>query len=261
MQERLLLWLARDPSEPEIGATANYTLENCFDFARKSIEDFDHYLTGRVVLDYGCGPGFQAVAARVRCGASSVFGLDSVEGWIPIAQQRAKLAGCEQNVAFGTEIPPQLEGKFDVVLSLSAFEHYRDPAGELQRMRRQLKPDGLILLAFAEPWYSHSGSHFANYTKIPLSNRPVPWLNLFFSDRAMLTLRSRFRKDRPQRIEDISGGINRMTIARFERIIGESGMKAERIKFFATRNLPLVTQLPMLRELFTSAASCILRHH
>jgi SAM-dependent methyltransferase len=162
-------------------------------------------------------------------------------------------------VAFGTQVPSQLSGKFDVVLSLSAFEHYADPEAELQRMRRQLKPDGLILLAFAEPWYSHSGSHFNNYTRLPLTNHPVPWLNLFFSDKALLTLRSRFRADRPERIEDISGGLNRMTLARFERIIAESGMKMEKLRLLATKNVPVVTKLPLLREFFTSAASCVLR--
>lgn len=259
LEERLLLRLARDPKESEIGATSNYTLENCLDFARLTIDGFDELVRGRTVLDYGCGPGFQAVAMRVKCQASSVFGLDAVDDWIPICQERAKLAGCGQEVTFGTQIPPQLEGKFDVVLSLSAFEHYSDPKGELQRMRRQLRPCGSILLAFAEPWYSHSGSHFNNYTKMPLLKGPVPWLNLFFSDKAMLTLRTRFRKDRPQRIEDISGGLNRMTVARFEQIIADSGMKVERLRLFATWNLPLVTGLPVLRELLTSSASCILR--
>jgi SAM-dependent methyltransferase len=256
--ERLLLRLARDPSKPEIGATQNYTLDNCLDFARRTIEGFDDLVRGRTVLDYGCGPGFQSVAMGKTCGVKFVFGLDVVDSWISIARERAIQAGCEQHVQFGTQVPQNLEGSFDVVLSLSAFEHYKDPAFELEQMRRYLKPGGMILLAFAEPWYSHSGSHFNNYTNIPVLNRPVPWLNLLFSDRAMLALRSRFREDHPDRIEDISGGLNRMTIARFEQIISASGLKVARLRLFATLGLPLVTKLPVLRELLTSAASCIL---
>ena len=259
LEERLLLLFARDCEQPETGATANYTLENCLKFARRTTPNFDQVVAGRTVLDFGCGPGFQSVAMRKLCGASFVFGLDAVDEWIPVAQQRAKTAGCDQQVRFGTHVPSELEGKFDVVLSLSAFEHYKDPASVLQQMRRQLKPQGLIILAFAEPWYSHSGSHVNNYTQIPLLKRPIPWLNLLFSDRAMLTLRSQFRNDRPQRLEDISGGLNRMTIARFGRIIAESGMLVINRSLFGTCNLPIVTKVPVLRELLTSSASCILQ--
>lgn len=259
-EERLLLRFARNPNEPEIGATAHYTLENCLDFARETIGGFDELIKGRRVLDYGCGPGFQAVAMRQTCGADFVFGLDVVEDWMAVARARAKQAGCDEKVQFGTRIPDYLEGAFDVVVSLSAFEHYRDPANELQKMRRQLKPDGLILLSFAEPWYSHSGSHINNFTKLPFSNAPVPWLNLFFSESAMLTLRSRFRDDHPDKLEDTSGGLNRMTVARFERIVAESGMTVSNVKLFATRGIPMVTKLPVLRELFTSAASCVLQN-
>lgn len=259
LEERLLLLFARDSEQPETGATANYTLENCLKFARRTTPNFDDLVHGRAVLDFGCGPGFQSVAMRKLCGASFVYGLDAVEEWIPIAQQRAKTAGCDRQVHFGTRVSRELEGKFDVVLSLSAFEHYNDPPDALQQMRRQLKPGGLIILSFAEPWYSHSGSHVNNYTQIPLLNRPIPWLNLFFSDRAMLTLRSQFRNDRPQRLEDISGGLNRMTIARFDRIIAESGMRVINRTLFGTCNLPFVTKIPVLRELLTSSASCILQ--
>ncbi len=258
-EERVLLRFARDPAAPEIGATASYTLENCLEFARCTIDGFDDRVRAQRVLDYGCGPGFQSVAMRIECGAKSVFGLDIVDEWIPICEQRARQAKCEQQVFFGTKAPSHLQGNFDVVVSLNAFEHYKNPELELRHMCRQLKRDGLILLAFAEPWYSHSGSHFNNYTNIPVLNRPVPWLNLLFSDRAMLTLRSRFREERPQTIEDSPGGLNRMTVARFERIIGASGMNVRSIKLFATCGIPLITRVPVLRELLTSAVSCVLQ--
>ena len=55
------------------------------------------------------------------------------------------------------------------------------------------------------------------------------------------------------------GVVNRMTIARFERIIGESGMAVERLQIHPTLGLRVVTRVPILRELLTSAATCILR--
>lgn len=258
-EERLLLAFARDPNETEVGATASYTIDNCLDYARHTIDGFDGWIRGRTVLDYGCGPGWQSVAMRTKCGAERVFGLDVVPDWFQRGAELAEANGCAERVSFGPQIPAELAGQFDVVLSLSAFEHYADPASELTKMRRQLKPGGIILISWAEPWYSHSGSHFNNYTRVPGTNYPLPWLNLFFSDRAMLTLRTRFRADRPAKIEDISGGLNRMTVARFERIIKDSGMTIRQLQLFSTKNLPLVTRVPVLRELLTSSVSCVLQ--
>jgi hypothetical protein len=49
-----------------------------------------------------------------------------------------------------------------------------------------------------------------------------------------------------------------MTIARFERIIRNSGMRVDRISLFAVKGLPLVTRIPVVREFLTAAASCLL---
>ena len=85
-------------------------------------------------------------------------------------------------------------------------------------------------------------------------------MNLLFSEKALLTLRSHFRPDRPQRFENIEGGLNKMTIAKFERILRESGLVAEEVRLYAVKKLPLVTRLPVLRELLTGAAACRLRN-
>jgi hypothetical protein len=84
----------------------------------------------------------------------------------------------------------------DVLLSLSAFEHYADPGGELRRMASLVRSDGVILLAFAEPWYSTNGSHVNQFTRFPFSQQSFAWLNLFVLDGAMLRLRRRYRPDR-----------------------------------------------------------------
>jgi 2-polyprenyl-3-methyl-5-hydroxy-6-metoxy-1,4-benzoquinol methylase len=49
--------IAADPAAPEIGGTANYSLTNCLDFARKTVPAFDDKIRGKRVLDYGCGFG------------------------------------------------------------------------------------------------------------------------------------------------------------------------------------------------------------
>lgn len=242
----------------ECGATARYDLDNCLDFPRKTIPDFDALVRDKTVLDYGCGHGWQSVAMSVHCNARRVFGIDIDQQRIEHGRQLAERYGCA-NVGFGDRVPPDLTRAFDIVLSLSAFEHFADPAGEVARMRSLARPGGLVVISFAEPWYSNAGSHFNSYTRIPGTNLPLPWLNLVFSDRALLTLREQFRGDRPQRIEDIEGGLNKMTLARFERIIRDSGLAVVELRYYATRGLPLVAKVPVVRELLTSAAMCMLR--
>lgn len=257
--EKILLALAKRPDQPEVGATANYTVENCLDFVRKTVPGFDQLVSAKTVLDYGCGHGWQAVAMRTRCGAQKVFGLDVVDRLLSFGSDLAQKHGCSDSVAFGKTVPAELEGQFDLVLSISAFEHYREPEIELQRMRAYLKDGGRIIVTFAEPWYSHSGSHFSGYARFPGTNIAVPWLNLLFSDEALLALRAKFREDLPKRIEDVEGGLNRMTISKFERIIDSCGMEVEQKQLFATKGIPLVTRIPIVREVLTSAASSILR--
>ncbi len=256
--ERLLLTLAMPDGAPEVGATANYTIDNCLDFARKTLRHFDGLVADRTVLDYGCGHGWQAVAMRVHSRAERVFGLDISEERLAHAAALADTYGCEDRVVFGTTVPPELEGRFDVVVSLCAFEHYPDPGAELQRMRRQIRPGGQVLLAFAEPWLSHSGSHVGAFTRIPGTNRPVPWVNLVFSERALLTLRAKFRPDRPSRLQEVDGGLNKMTLNKFEEIIRSSGLQVSEVRLFPTCGVPFVTRVPIVRELLTSAASCVL---
>ncbi len=243
---------------PEIGATVNYTIDNCLGFARRTLRDFDRLVAGKTVLDYGCGHGWQAVAMRVSCQAERVLGLDVSGERLAYGEALAERFGCADRVHFAKAVPPELEGHFDVVLSLSAFEHFADPMAELQKMRRQLRPGGRVLLAFAEPWLSHSGSHVGNFTRIPGTNHAVPWVNLMFSDRDLLTLRARFRFDHPTRLQDIDGGLNKMTLAKFEHILRSSGLTIADLRYFATWGIPGVTRVPLLRELLTSAASCVL---
>jgi SAM-dependent methyltransferase len=256
LQERILLSFARDPKSAEIGATASYTVENCLDFPLKTVPDLAERIRGRKILDFGCGFGWQAVALK-KLGAAEVWGIDIVERYLAAGRELARKN--KVDVQFVNSIPAGVEKTFDVVLSISAFEHFSDPEAMILMMRSFVADSGQVIITWAEPWYSHSGSHFGNFTRVPGTNLAIPWCNLFFSDRALLTLRSRFREDRPERLEDIEGGLNRMTVARFERIMKGSGMEIERLQLHATKGLPLVTKVPVIRELSTSAATCILR--
>ena len=251
--ERLLLALSRDPEAPDYPTTtAQYSLSNALDFARKTIPEFDDLVRGKTVLDYGCGPGWQATAMSLQCGARRVVGVDINDNWLSSGAALAAREGCAGTVTFSREIPAELKGNFDIALSLSSFEHFSDPSLTLAAMRSAVKPGGLVIVSFAEPWYSHSGAHMVFFTK-------VPWVNLWFSEENVMRVRARFRGDGATRYEEVEGGLNRMTLSKFERIIGASGMSRDFLKYYTTKGIPLVDKLPLVRELLVSSAICILR--
>lgn len=250
--ERLLLLFSREPGSDDYReTTANYTLANALDYARKTIPGLDGLIAGRRVLDFGCGHGWQAVALW-KAGASSVVGVEIMDDRLTHARALAAREGCGGEVVFYRSLPAELNGQFDVVISLSAFEHFADPALELQTMRGAVKPGGAVIVSFAEPWLSPHGSHMGFFTKLP-------WVNVIFSERTVMSVRSRFRSDGARRYEEVEQGLNRMTISRFERLIFGCGMTVESVTLHPVKRLPLVSRVPGLREFFTAAASCVLR--
>ena len=246
--ERILTAFSRDPAAPDYpGGTSRTTLDNSLDFIIKTIPGFLGLIADKEVLDFGCGYGIQA-AALAKTKARSVVGIDLPR---PILQQEWAKRGelGLKNLSYTTDLPA---GRlYDVVLSCSAFEHFEDPAYILSLMRQRCKPGGLVTVTFAEPWWSPYGAHMDGFTRIP-------WVNVWFSEDTVLRVRSRYRNDGAKRYESVEGGLNRLTLARFEQIMRDSGMKIRSMNFFPVKGLPLVSSIPVVREYMTSAASCVL---
>src|SRR5687768_2750232 len=122
--------IGRTPEGAEkVGTTHNYTLANALDYAKATVPGFLGYIRDKHVLDHGCGPGWQALA-MVAEGAKSAHGVDIREIWIQNGRRIAEEHGLSERVSYSVEF----SGRFDVCVSLGAFEHYSDPEGELQRM-------------------------------------------------------------------------------------------------------------------------------
>jgi len=239
LSARLLRAFSRSPEAPDYaGGTVRNVGDQALSYVFKTVPGFQEMIRGKRVLDYGCGRGDQAFAMK-RAGAASVVGYD------PYPKFPQSVPGVE----FTAELPRE---RFDVVLSCSAFEHFAQPERELATMRELT--GGLLVITWAEPWYSHSGSHMNFFTRIP-------WVNLLFPESSVLLVRSLYRDDGATSYETcaLGGAVNRMTVARFEQIVGASGMHVELMRHYATRGLPLVTKIPVLRELLTSASACVLR--
>lgn len=234
------------PDFPGGTDTVEANPDTALDFVNLTVPGFNKLITGKRVLDYGCGFGYQSMA-MARAGAASVFGLDRARA---VLQERWRTIGAMgYPIEFATALQPG--DRFDVVLSCSAFEHYLDPEGELRKMLAVTRPGGRVVVTFAQPWLSPYGSHMDGITKLP-------WVNLLFSERTMLKVRARYRPDHATSYEETEDGLCRMTVRRFERAMRESGARIELLRIFAVRRLPLVTKIPIARELLSSAAACVL---
>ena len=84
-------------------------------------------LKDKVVLDFGCGEGEDAVEVA-RKSARRVIGLDLRESVLSEAKKRAVAAGVSDKCEFTT----RTDEKVDVILSVDAFEHFKRPGDSLE---------------------------------------------------------------------------------------------------------------------------------
>jgi SAM-dependent methyltransferase len=249
LSERLLLLLSRKPgAEDPPASREEWNLENALSQLRAAFPDFDSLIAGKDVLDFGCGEGWQAVALAQN-GARFVLGLDSNAKTLAKARQLAQQA----EVGGGVEFAEKLNGDarlFDLVISQNSMEHFPDPAGALEEMKRALKPDGKILITFGPPWFAPYGSHMAFFTK-------VPWVNLLFSEKTVTEVRRRFRNDGAGRYEDVESGLNKMTVRKFERSVSVAGLRAEFRRYRCVKDLDALARLPVVRELLVNQVDCV----
>ena len=203
-------------------------------------------LRGRVVLDFGCGDGNEAIELA-RNGAGLVIGIDNREAALRRARSNARHAGMQDVCAFSSEGP---EGA-DAILSLDGFEHFGDPGAILRTMYDLLKPGGVVFASFGPTWYHPLGGHLFSV---------FPWAHLIFSERALIRWRSDLRTDGATRFAEVEGGLNGMTIARFERLLKASPFAVESFETKPIRRLRFIHNR-LTREFTTSVVCCKLRKH
>jgi SAM-dependent methyltransferase len=198
-------------------------------------------IEGRQVIDFGCGTGRETV--DVAChGAQRVIGLDIREKVLELGRQKARAAGVLDRCAFVMDTDEQA----DVIISIDGFEHYGDPEATLRAMRRMIRPDGHVLIAFGPPWFHPLGGHLFSV---------FPWAHLVFTERAFIRWRARFKSDGATRFSETEGGLNRMTIRRFRRLVQASDFEMEAFEAVPIRRLGWLSS-PLTREFLTSVVRC-----
>jgi SAM-dependent methyltransferase len=245
---RLLLALSREPDAADF-VTLRPPLENALSLLRSAFPDFLDAIRGKDVLDFGCRQGLQSLA-MAEAGAQSVFGLESNTTAVEEARGLASQLNLQQQVEFGNSLDEARGRRFDVVVC-QTMEHVPHPAQAVETMKSVLKTDGRIMITFSPPWYAPYGSHMHFFTR-------VPWVNLFFSEATVMAVRARFRSDGAQRYESVEGGLNKMTLTKFERIVSSAGLRYAFRNYIGVRGLDAATHIPFVREFFTNRVSCVL---
>lgn len=205
---------------------------------------------GKSVVDVGCGLGYTCIHLAEH-GASRVVGIDIDKPKIEYA--RRKLAEDYRHLCGTVEyqLPEEANGeKFDYVLSFNSFEHYLEPEKFILILKQYVQPDGRLLIAFGPLWKSMWGGHITFMTRFP-------WAHLLFPEAVIMKERRRFRPDEnASTFAQIRGGLNKMTLKRFKKIITDSGFEFEyfRTNTSVRKVMPLnnvLKSIPFCEEYFT----------
>jgi SAM-dependent methyltransferase len=174
-----------------------------------------------------------------------VIGVDIREDVLNIARQKAAAAGVQDRCSFGTSAAELA----DVIVSLDAFEHFGHPDEILRIMRGLLKPGGEVWVSFGPTWYHPMGGHLFSV---------FPWAHLVFSEKALIRWRSDFKSDGATKFSETAGGLNQMTIKRFEALVAASSFECADLELVPIRKLQPVHSA-LTREFFTAIVRCRLK--
>src|SRR5438552_2974497 len=177
----------------------------------------------RVVIDFGCGGGAEAVEMALR-GARKVIGVDIQERYLRAGRDRAERAEVSDRCTFVA----RTDETADVIVAIDSFEHFDEPPSILEEMAGLLNPGGCVLAAFGPTWYHPLGGHLFSI---------FPWAHLIFTEKALIRWRSDFKTDGATRFREVEGGLNQMTIRRFEKIVASSPFAIERFEAVPIRRL------------------------
>lgn len=224
---------------------------------------FDGHLqvAGRSVLDVGCGYG-SSCFEFARQGARRVLGIDIDAQFIAFAlKQLAREPELAERLEFrhvGAH-GADLGETFDVAISKDSFEHIADPEAYLAELKGYVGPGGEIAIGFGPLWNSPYGAHQLQMSRLP-------WAHLIFPERVVMTQWQRIGFPGGARIySEIAGGLNRMTLGRFERVLEDPELE---LLFLATnqttarsgRVLKTLARLPGARELCTFNVYALCRY-
>jgi 2-polyprenyl-3-methyl-5-hydroxy-6-metoxy-1,4-benzoquinol methylase len=213
-------------------------------------------LTGKVVLDFGCGQGKEAIIAALH-GAQRVYGIDIRDASLEIAKQSSMEHGVQEQCVFLNGMSQnsqvrEISEQIEVAYSLDSFEHFSEPQQILDQIYSLLTPGGELYVSFGPPWKHPFGCHmfFLN---------SLPWMHFIFREETIMAVRARYRHDGAMRFGEVEGGLNQMTVERFIRLAEDSKFQIEKLRLIPIKGLTWLVRNHSIREYFTSVVQCVLK--
>ena len=117
-------------------------------YARPAVLRLAGDVSGRRILDAGCGAG--PLAAALRDNGAVVTGFDASAAMVDLARQRLG----EEADLYVTDLAaplPFADAEFDDVVASLVLHYLKDWAGPLSELRRVLKPGGRLIISVNHP--------------------------------------------------------------------------------------------------------------
>jgi ubiquinone/menaquinone biosynthesis C-methylase UbiE len=253
------------------------TSELCSQFA----QNFDAVeIAGKDVLDFGCGEGDLSFYVG-DLGVRSITGVDVNAERVDSAKSRLQTRQVavlpEFRCASNTHAIDLPDESIDIILCFDVLEHILDYKSIIPEWQRVLRKNGKVFIWWV-PWFHPYGHHIESLV-------PLPWAHVLFSDQSLIESCARIY-DMPEfrpRLWDLDAeghkkpnkwrtmkrlpDVNRLTIARFERLCRKAGLDIaeRRLKGFGGSSLSKLTHLfihiPLLREFFCAHVVYKLHKH
>ncbi|MFM9370627.1 class I SAM-dependent methyltransferase [Streptomyces sp. Da 82-17] len=110
-------------------------------------------VTGRRILDAGCGSGPLTAALRER--GADVTGIDASAGMLALARKRLGDDVDLRRVDLREQLPFE-DGEFDAVVASLVLHYLEDWAPTLGEMRRVLRPGGRLIVSVQHPFVDYA---------------------------------------------------------------------------------------------------------
>lgn len=181
----LISWASKHEKfgRPEVYYTAKFvkSQEDCSPATMREFNDgasFFRYfegslspkdITGKSLLDLGCGYGGRTAFYLLKGDPAKIVGLETTVEKIHIATNSVDKLCPDQRISFqvgvGEELPFE-NSSFDLIFSYDVFEHVQDLPKVLKECVRVLKPGGKVYALFP-PYYGPRSHHLDFITSLP----------------------------------------------------------------------------------------------
>ena len=125
---------------------------------------------GKVILDYGCGPGHDLVGFVEYSKPARLIGMDVSAASLREAEERLALHGTQpemMRISESTARLPLTDASVDYVHCSGVLHHVPDPVGVLKELRRVLRPDGqgrIMVYNYESVWLHLHAAHILRFT-------------------------------------------------------------------------------------------------